>query len=275
MKFDKELLGKRIKKMRIRRKKEYNRNNIENQKYDFCITQENFAIAIGIDRRTLIKWEQGDTVPTLEKLIKICNLLDCNIEYFLGANKFPYIDTVVKASYFTGIKPEIIEQAKNCPEYLDCLNFFMFPENCSELFNKTTLSAWKKYWINQALSDIKPPLIDIIQKAFEYFYSFTPFSEISINKYKEYLTEYLPIEKINFESEPKEYLTINLKEVFSPLGYRKCIKNISSTNKYDTFIDYIAKLTYEPLINREFVEIQKQKVASKFIEIVTHYLSDI
>lgn len=275
MNYDKNLLCTRFKEIRTDRKELYLKNKEENSKYEYCLTQEAFACAVGADRRTIIKWEQGETIPSLEYLLKICDLLDCNFEYFLGIDDLPYIDTTAKASHFTGIDPRIIEYANKNPDYLECLNFFMLPENCSELFNKITLSAWKKYWINQSLSDIKPPLIDIIEKAFTDFYSFTPFTEISIDKYKEYLIEYLPIEKINFEPTPDSNFPINLKEVFFLRRYIDCKKNLSSANKYNSFIDYIAQLTYEPLTNKEFIEIQKQKVANKFIDILSLYLSDL
>ena len=274
MNYDIEVLRKRLKEIRISRRKLYLKNQEENEKYCCCLTQEDFADAIGINRRTLIKWEKGKSIPSLDYLLSICNLLDCNIEYFLGADEPPYIDTISKASHFTGIKPEIIEYASRNPDYLDCLNFFMLPENCSEMFNKITLSMWKKYWIDQSLSDIKSPLIDIVKKAFKDFYSFTSFSEISIDGYKEYLIKYLPREKINFESTSKKLFLVNIKQVFSTLRYKDCIENISSDNKYDNFINYLAELTYELLTNEEFIEIQKQKVASKFIEIISLYLSD-
>ena len=175
MNYDKELLCSRMKKMRISRKKLYLQNQEENEKYCCCLTQEDFAVAIGVDRRTVIKWEKGDSIPSLDYLLLMCNLLDCNIEYFLGADELPYIDSIAKASHFTGIEPKIIEYAPKNPYYLDFLNFFMLPENCSEMFNKITLSTWKKYWINQSLSDIKSPLIDIIKNAFKDFYSLYSF----------------------------------------------------------------------------------------------------
>ncbi len=275
MNYDKKILCNRIKEMRINRKGLYLKNQEENKKYYCCLTQEYFADAIGVDRRTVIKWEKGVSIPSLDYLLLICDLLDCNIEYFLGADELPYIDTIAKASHFTGIDPKIIEYASKNPDYLDCLNFFMLPENCSEIFNRITLSTWKEYWINQRLSDINSPLIDIVKNAFKDFYSFTPFEEISIEKYKEYLIKYLPIEQINFKSEPEKGFLVNIKEVFSFLRYKDCIKHISSDNQYGDFINYLAQLTYNPLTNEEFIEIQKQKIAKKFIEIISLYLSDI
>lgn len=276
--YDIEMIKERIKSLRKNRWNLYKTSqnaDITLAKYACCKTQETLADKLDLERRTIGSWERGATSPSLENLISLCNLLDCNIEYFLGADELPYIDTIAKASHFTGINPKIIEYASKNPDYLDCLNFFMLPENCSEIFNNITLSMWKEYWINQSLSDIKPPLIDIIKKAFKDFYSFTPFDKISINKYKEYLMNNLPIEQINFKSKPEKGGLVNVKEVFSFLRYKDCIKHFSSGNQYDDFINYIAELTYEPLTNEEFIEIQKKKVANKFIEILSLYLSNI
>ncbi len=276
--YDKNVIKERIKSLRKNRWDLYKTSQNADTtlaKYACCKTQETLADKLDLERRTIGSWERGATSPSLENLISLCNLLDCNIEYFLGADELPYIDTIAKASHFTGIDPKIIEYASKDPDYLDCLNFFMLPENCSEMFNKITLSTWKKYWINQKLSDINSPLIDIVKNAFKDFYSFTPFEEISIEKYTEYLIKYLPIEQINFKSESEKGFLVNIKEVFSFLRYKDCIKHISSDNQYGDFINYLAQLTYKPLTNEEFIEIQKQKVAKKFIEIISLYLSDI
>lgn len=278
MKYDKKLIGKRIEELRIKRKELFFKDPNTYEKYFSCKTQALFSDAINVDRRTFLKWEKGESIPSLCTLIKICDELDCNIEYFLGADELPYIDTVSKASHFTGINPEIIEKAKTCPDFLDCLNFFMLPENCLELFNKVTLSAWREYWINQNLIDIKSPLIDIIEKAFDVFYSSTPLFELCKDKYKEYLVKYLPNDKICFENPAKNDSLIYPQKSLSTstyIAYKKYAKNKSSTNEYENFIEYLTDLTYEPLTNREFIEIQKQKVANAFIEIVTRYLKHI
>ncbi len=276
--YDINMIKERIKSLRKNRWDLYKTSQNTDTtfaKYACCKTQETLADELDLERRTIGSWERGATFPSLENLISLCNLLDCNIEYFLGADELPYIDTIAKASHFTGIDPKIIEYANKNPDYLDCLNFFMLPENCSEIFNNITLSTWKEYWINQNLSDINSPLIDIIKKAFKDFYSFTPFNKITKNEYKEYLTKYLPIEQINFKPEPEKGVLVNIKEVFSLLRYKDCIKHISSDNKYNDFINYIAELTYKTLTHEEFIEIQKKKIANKFIEILSRYLSDI
>lgn len=275
MKYDKYKLCKRLKEIRLDRRNLYRSDSDTYNKYYCCITQEDFADALKVDRRTIIKWEKGESIPTLENLLTICDLLDCNIEYFLGADELPYINTIAKTSHFTGIDPKIIEKAISCSDYLDCLNFFMLPENCSELFNKVTLSAWKKFWVNQSLSNIKSPLIDLIKQAFDDFYSFTPFSEITPNNFKAYLIKYIPAEKLDFTSITDNESIINIKKSFSSLGYKDFLLKCSSDNIYNDFINYIVQLTYEPLSNQVFIELQKKKIANKFIETVTQYLSDI
>lgn len=278
MKYDKKLVGKRIKELRIERKKLYSENPNTYEKYSFCKTQEIFSDTLNVDRRTVIKWEKGESIPSLYDLIKICDILDCNIEYFLGADELPYINTVSKASHYTGINPKIIEKAMNSQDFLDCLNFFMLPHNCSELFDKITLSAWKEYWIKQSLEEIKSPLIDIIEGAFEDFYSFTPFCELCEDRYKNYLFKHLPSAKICFEHSATSNSLIYPSKSLSTskyIEYKEYAKNNSSNSKYNCFIEYLAQLTYQPLTNREFIEIQKKKVANKFIEILTLYLKHI
>lgn len=43
------------------------------------ITQEEFAEAIGVSRKTVASWELGKTKPTADKIDQICNVL--NVKY--------------------------------------------------------------------------------------------------------------------------------------------------------------------------------------------------
>jgi hypothetical protein len=208
----------------------------------------------------------------LNLIIKLCDLLDCNIEYFLGADELPYIDSITKSSFFTGISPQIIEYGLEHPDYLDCLNFFILPENCSALFNSITLSAWKKYQINQNLDKIKEPLLSIVKRAFDEFFNITPFANISLEAFKLYLIPFFKQETVNFSAEHIDD-KLNVKECFSMLAFREFKSSTSSIPNYDNFINYVVNTCYEPSINNIYLEIAKDRISKAFIIKLSEYLS--
>jgi transcriptional regulator with XRE-family HTH domain len=53
-------------------------------------SQEDLAEMIGVSRQAVSKWETGETMPDIEKLIALCNALDLNMEYLaLGKESVP------------------------------------------------------------------------------------------------------------------------------------------------------------------------------------------
>ncbi len=60
---------------------------LEKIRLDRHLTQEALALATGIDRTTLTKYETGKRVPNLSDLRKICKALDCPSDYFLGLSE--------------------------------------------------------------------------------------------------------------------------------------------------------------------------------------------
>lgn len=277
--YDISEVGKRIRELRKEKwkcYKEYKDTQKKgDEKYIYCETLETFAEKLDVDRRTIGKWEKGESLPPLDKLALICELLDCQMDYFLGADELPYIDSIAKASHFTGINPEIIDRAIENKDYLDCLNFFMLPGFFAELYEDITLSGWKNFFVEKELSNIKSPLIDRIEKIFENFYSHIPYSEMNIEKYKDYLINKLDKDKLDFYSPENKHTIISIRKSLQILTYKEFERTIQKGNEYDCFIDFIANLTYDPLIRRKYIELEKQKIAKRFMELVTRYLKDI
>lgn len=67
--MDKKLIGQNLKKARKAKYK----------------SQESFAEAIGVlDRKTISKWETGETEIPMTRLAEICNLLNCDMDFIFG-----------------------------------------------------------------------------------------------------------------------------------------------------------------------------------------------
>lgn len=253
--------------------KDYNKlKQIEGfKKYDFCKSQELFAEKLNIERRSICRWEK-DKIPSIDNIIEICKILDCSIDYLLGSSDVPDVDPISKASKYSGISPEIIRYGKEHSDYLECLNYFMLPENCKSIFNSVTLLTWKKYWINSTLNNINSPLKEQLIEVFNEYNAITPFSEINKTSFKDFLKTKFPPTKTLLVSQKTDRGT-KIKGCIEDIDYSKFFVN--KAFDYETFINYITEKTFEPLSYNAIIEIQKSKLATLFINLFTQYLEEL
>lgn len=268
--YDINKIPERIKEIRKLRYLQYKDNPANNAKYENCKSQEKLAEAIEVERRTIIKWENGNSIPSIENLIALSNYFNCSLDYFLGLGDIPEIGPVAMASHYSKISAEIIKYGLENPDYLDCLNFFMLPENCKFLFNDMTLCEWKKFWINSSIKNIDRPLKDRVIKIFDEFIAITPFNARNKKSYKAFLKSKLPQNTLVFNSKKTEN-GINIKSSFEPLTYQNFFTN--KKFNYSDFIDYLVDNTYEPLLQSTNIELQKEKLSKAFIDLFTEYLN--
>ena len=268
--YDISKIPERIKQIRKFRYLQYKNNPTNNSKYEICKSQEKLAEALNVERRTIIKWENGSSIPTIENLIALSDFLDCSLDYFLGLGDIPEADPIAKVSYYSKISAEIIKYGLENPDYLDCLNFFMLPKNCKSLFNNMTLCEWKKFWINTSIKNIDQPLKDKLTKIFNEFIAVTPFNIQNKKSYKAFLKSKLPQNSLVFNSK-KTASGINIKASFNPLIYQNFFTNKEFI--YSDFIDYLVDNTYEPLLQSVNIELQKEKLSKAFIDLFTEYLN--
>lgn len=275
--YDKKELGNRIHSLRKCRWEQYKDNqdmpHSPYKKYSCCRTQETLASELDVERRAVSGWETGANIPSLDNLINLCNKLDCNIDYLLGTDELPEISPIAKASHYSRISSEIIRYGLDNPDYLDCLNFFMHPDNCSDLFNNVTLSAWKEYNVNQELEELKEPLKSTIIDAFEKFRVFTPINNYCKETYKQFLISSLPEKQLMFSTK-KTNKGLNIKACLVLIRYQELSLSKESEHRYDDFINYIVDYTYEPLMNKDVLELQRDRLAKAFITLFTKYLSE-
>lgn len=242
-------------------------------KYSCCRTQEELAEKLGVERRTIGNWETGKSTPPLEKLIQLSELFDCSIDYFFGTGDLPEIDPISKAAHYSGISPKIIRFGLENPDYLDCLNFFMLPDNCSALFNDITLNAGREYTINQELEELKEPLKSAVINVFEKFSAVTPISKCNKETYKKFLISALPENKLTFTTK-RSSKGLNIKANLKLIRYQQLSLFNESEHRYYDFINYLTDYTYEPLMKKSVLEIQKNKLAKMFVSLFEKYLSE-
>ncbi|MFR5666009.1 MAG: helix-turn-helix domain-containing protein [Enterocloster bolteae] len=253
--YDINMLNTRLKEMRSLRK----------------LTQQELADAIGVKRQAIINWEKKgkNTIPSIENLVELCETLDCSMDYLLGSVDTPEIEPISKASHYSGISAKIIRYGIEHPDFLDCLNFFMSPDNIADLFSSVTLETWKKFWINSTIKEINGELKEKILSFYDEYISITPFEAINADSYKKFLQRKLPREKITLKAD-KSDSKIYIKKCFSLITYQNFFSN--KEFNYSTFINYLVEHTFEPCSHNVIIEIQKNKLANKFAELFTKYL---
>ncbi len=52
------------------------------------LTQAELAIALSVDRTTLVKWERGTHSPDLVKLVEIADFFDVSADVLLGRKEY-------------------------------------------------------------------------------------------------------------------------------------------------------------------------------------------
>lgn len=95
-----------------------NLQRIRKKKYK---TQESFAEALGLlDRKTISKWETGETEIPMTRLPEICNLLECDMDFIFG--KIDVFKNQTKnVMEETGLKEDSVKILTN-DKYTEILN---------------------------------------------------------------------------------------------------------------------------------------------------------
>ncbi|SDY16306.1 Helix-turn-helix [Ruminococcaceae bacterium YAD3003] len=263
----KETVGNRIQSRRKERYELYLQHEGENnnpyKRFAFCKDQGTFAKKVGVSRKAIVCWENGDTFPAIDNLVIICELLESNLEYFVGFFDCDGFSPIALCHHFSKIDKDILETAKSDGDYLDFLNFFMKPENIKPLVNETTLNGWRKFKADLAISTIEEPLKTMIKEAYEKYDAFNLYNEQSNKTYKAYLKTHISKDTLKASM---------IKKSLPAKDALQFIKNGRVIN-YDKFIDYIADATYSSLRNYAILERNKEKLGQQFAELFTKYIS--
>ena len=115
---DKKTIGERLQKLRKTKYK----------------TQDSFAEALYVsDRKTISKWETGETEIPISRLPDICNKLDCDLDYLFGRIDVPK-NITSDIMQDTGLSETAVNTILT-PEYTTILNVILSDENFKSLLD--------------------------------------------------------------------------------------------------------------------------------------------
>lgn len=274
--YDRIKFGNRISTLRKKRWKQYiefqGKSTNPYSQYAYCQSQDSFAEKFGLERRTIGKWELGTAIPSFENVLKICDLLECNIDYLLGKDDLTGFSTIALASHYSRIDKDIIEYAQKDNEYKDFLNHFMKPSNCYDLIKLISLSEWKLFLSKSSLDELNGILKSTIENIFQQYLAFTPINQYNKDSFKKYITTRLSKDDISFKSQKlndKIYIpACILKSRYEELGFSN-----NKTENYNLLINYLSDYCFEILFNRTMLEIQKDKIAKTFVQMIDEFYS--
>ncbi len=78
--------------------------NIQYLRKQRKITQERFSEQVAVSRQTVAKWEAGDAIPELEKLLEICDFFSCNLDE-LVRKSLPESESIYSGVRVQTVKP--------------------------------------------------------------------------------------------------------------------------------------------------------------------------
>ena len=144
-------------------------------------TQDDFAEAVGKKIETVRNWEQGRALPEMETFFKICDLLDCDLDYLTGRLQQKTHDLHFIHEE-TGLSENAIEIIKSTPHpdiisgLVEHQDFVRLIDNLHYLSDKELLSKLLAAMIKNKISetfanmeDNLPPMdTGILEKQYSY-----------------------------------------------------------------------------------------------------------
>ena len=71
-------------------------------------TQDEFAAKLGVNLKSVQNWEQGRKLPQTEHLFKICDVLDCDLDYLIGRLE-ERNRTIKEMAAYTGLSEDAVK----------------------------------------------------------------------------------------------------------------------------------------------------------------------
>lgn len=223
-------------------------------------TQEAFAKklsakmgGIEISRTTVATWEtdKNQTVPKYDYLINICNMYDCDVNYFFEEDsvKSKEIKEVADLLHISEKSVEILKDNSNYGAMLDCLiNNDSFDSFVNRINQLTVYSV-----VDDAITTIFTESYCKKLKQFfdEYYYSEFPM-EVSKENFRKFLLTKISSNKFN----PEKYIERNFLEEGKNCVYNQCddFSTLPKLEKYDLIINFISDVGYDHFDGKKKVE---------------------
>lgn len=117
------------------------------------LTQEELAEKIGVSRQAVSKWESGQSVPELDKIVALCELFDITTDYLLKPSELDLLSvkTQMLAKQQENLENAIQKKEKKKTTILGCAAIYLVAFSAMMLLGRLS-------WTNDFLWDTFPGL---------------------------------------------------------------------------------------------------------------------
>lgn len=269
---DKKAFGKRLVELRQQRYKE------SPDKFPYCKNQASFCQEISsldkegkaFRRQTLGCWENGASYPTVQRILILCKLLECDPDFLLGYGKTVSKD-IEFISDFTGLERRSIEALKTNTDFIPFLNYILTSNDFMKLVSYIEKEATCFYVDKDLTSHYKSVLLRRMKAAFDRSLALsTPFDHFPAIYKRELSQELSGFRKNGIENGILIHISESIRnEILRAKGEREIPDE--SDEYYSLVIDFLAEFSCDPFSYEKECAQRKGRFAQIFIELLDDY----
>ena len=201
-------------------------------------------------------------------LIAVSLALNVSINYLLGIDscETPENTDINKA---TGLTNEVIETIKANESLQEKMNFFLLCPEIRGVCEEIDQLYRTRLVFNDILGHFKNELSNGIENAYNKFFRETFALDRTEEKYKEYLYQELPFEKVRFSNTADNIMDVLKDNLSDDLFTQIKLKleddnNYDEQHIYDVFIDFIVTFAYDIFEKQYTEEMQMNRISQSF-----------
>lgn len=249
-------------------------------KYQYCKTQSSFSDEIanyeqsekrGIRRQTLASWEKGASYPTINRLLILCKLLNCDPDYLLGYSQHinQDIDTI---SAVTGLKPKSIEILMENKFFVSFFNFLLVDADVKFLRLLDFIEKESRYYYldKDLLGHYHQTLMRKMDAAFNRISLFSHSYDLLIEYERELKRELRNFYGPNGDFGILQYVSDDISNQIRLIKEENHIQD-NSEDSYQLIVKILAEYTLQPLTHIKERERNWGRITQMFIDLVEEY----
>lgn len=246
--FDVKLIKTRLKELRKSKK----------------ITQSKLAEEIyratDTGRTAVTNWENTNcqTLPDIQTLMDICNVLNCDLDYLVGGSEIESQDFQTMSDALH-ISKESINTLTDNSDYGSFLDNIINNKVFEEVLKRAHQLALNKILNDVITTSFSPDFQKRIKDLFnKYYFSVFPF-DMSQENFCKYIKNSIPYSE---EFNPLKFIEDNFLEDGKMFIYNSNDEFLSlcKSQQYEIIISSIADISYDYFISQNVVELSKQKL---------------